>query len=142
MSTILLTNKTAFPLNASVNLFRVPAAHLNGLEPGESWTAKRPAFLPATLCGATVEVRYDHEHNRFSPEQSLRILVRMAGAWGTLAGAGVALVWWCWRVLVPMNSTSGWTIGGARSIAALLFAGTLLGLCYTSTLFALPSLDH
>jgi hypothetical protein len=47
-SSIIVTNKTAFPLNIALVRI-VPLQHTNGLEPGESWTTSSPSHLPLSL---------------------------------------------------------------------------------------------
>ena len=124
-SAIVVTNRTAFPLN--IALVRVaPLQHTNALEPGESWTTTSPSHIPflsdLTLpwllphsfkfynlhlftvqlldkwsnrlasSTTTIEIRFDHENNRFCRDAALRTLtsgfLRLLGLlflFGTLA---------------------------------------------------------
>ncbi len=126
-SNITILNRTAFPLNVALSIL-APFQHINALEPGDVWTTESPSFLPLPSNDnlprravkalsplllsrskwlkrlpikpkVSIDIRFDHEHNRYSEEEAYHIwtsfstrclgLVALSGAFVTIVGSQI-----------------------------------------------------
>ncbi|KDQ28185.1 hypothetical protein PLEOSDRAFT_1104860 [Pleurotus ostreatus PC15] len=122
-SNITILNRTAFPLNVALSIL-APFQHINALEPGDVWTTESPSFLPLPSNDnfprravkalsplllsrskwlkrlpikpkVSIDIRFDHEHNRYSEEEAYHLWTSFSARWLgliALSGAFVTIV--------------------------------------------------
>lgn len=112
---VTLVNKTAFALNVALAApGPVPLEFANALEPGATWTADLVLPARALLPLASMHVRCDHGSNRFSWDDALARLLRLAGAGaGALAAAALVLIA---GLRVARGSCGPWRLGAELSM--------------------------